>query len=675
MWWFSYFFCAGSGDVCGCSTGYGPQCLSAVQQGSPSTASGHGSPGKPLGAGHPPGQHTHQHEAVHKMTNQHIQPPTPTPSDVSSISARTTTPRAHFYSSAADQVNFSVNSATKDDHFLIPGPVVKPEPWGAFKILPDLPHASAHHNSAATTTTTGNSTTASEQPAHPGSAWSHYPSSTNSLAPYFVADVTPTCSHITSPRQSANRNNSRKRPLSLSPEGLNIDINNLMRCSPTTLIPSILSSRGSSSNASPLPANQQGSVGHLAARHSSQGCSPNGSHTGMSRNNFLHYSQTHFKKEQDYAYPENNTYLQMVDLETSSEPSMGSHDGMQNNMMVMGQQQNLAVTNGHYPDSQVGTGSQEMHYNMTHPSGTEFKQEAGSNAVSMYGDHMHGHIPSTSMQNSMPCMESHEASMPPPPPYSEVISNQAFENSGHYDGSPQENGVIDPKTEIAETEGEAKKLICRWIDCNQMFLEQDDLVRHIEKAHIDQRKGEDFTCFWAACQRRYKPFNARYKLLIHMRVHSGEKPNKCTVSKFCCFLFSHHFICTFPNYSDSGKKSWKCRKQENMDFPLHFRHSARRVRTTGHGESVRRENMDYSKGKDNSYQFFKEVFRFLGTDRYPLMNGHQQNTCILHCCAFPIMIFDQRHLIGRVTSISLFCSSISSTGILNLVLPAWTMDN
>lgn len=74
-------------------------------------------------------------------------------------------------------------------------------------------------------------------------------------------------------------------------------------------------------------------------------------------------------------------------------------------------------------------------------------------------------------------------------------------------------------------------LQCHWIDCIAIYSSQEELVRHIEKVHIDQRKGEEFSCFWAGCVRRHKPFNARYKLLIHMRVHSGEKPNKCMVSR------------------------------------------------------------------------------------------------------------------------------------------------
>lgn len=72
---------------------------------------------------------------------------------------------------------------------------------------------------------------------------------------------------------------------------------------------------------------------------------------------------------------------------------------------------------------------------------------------------------------------------------------------------------------------------CKWIGCDRLsFSEQDDLVRHIEKVHIDQRKADDlYICYWKDCSRQRRAFNARYKLVIHMRVHSGEKPNKCTV--------------------------------------------------------------------------------------------------------------------------------------------------
>ena len=71
---------------------------------------------------------------------------------------------------------------------------------------------------------------------------------------------------------------------------------------------------------------------------------------------------------------------------------------------------------------------------------------------------------------------------------------------------------------------------CRWADCRHQCDKLDSLVRHVNSEHIYRDSRKEFVCYWTGCVREKKPFKAQYMLLVHMRRHTGEKPHKCTVS-------------------------------------------------------------------------------------------------------------------------------------------------
>lgn len=310
-----------------------------------------------------------------------------------------------------------------------------------------------------------------------------------------------------SPRQYSAR--SKKRALSMSPlsDGYGIDFNSIIRTSPTSLVAYINGSRSSPASHHTLSPLQPEVYGHFLGVRGS--CIPYPQSPGL------------------FSLP--GSTLALIPL---SDPHPGTECGHMQRLEQGGalesQMANMVVEQQCLPEE----------------GGT--LQEAARSANDL--------VPSLHFQLELATIiRSDSPPQGPPPPYHSHYQHRHLQRPpSHIQGKAQSQGPVSQPPPaspghgtslvphplslfpmLEEEEGELEDYsgghCCRWVDCSAVYDQKEELVRHIEKRHVDQRKGEDFTCFWAVCQRRFKPFNARYKLLIHMRVHSGEKPNKCTV--------------------------------------------------------------------------------------------------------------------------------------------------